>query len=248
MTPNPWLLLAVAISAFVIGLSKGGLGGTAVTLVTPVLTLAMPDRPGEAIGIALPLLLVGDAFAMWVYWRGWDRNVVLRMLPGTILGIIVGSVLLSALKTVIGRAVGVFALVFVGYKLWGRRLRQDLARAETRPWYGSLFGSGCGLASALANAGGPIADAYLLMQRLSPASFIGTAALYFTLVNTMKIPGFLRAGVLQPITFLQVAWAIPFVPLGVWVGKRMIDQMEIKAFENVLLVLLSVAAIFLLVR
>jgi uncharacterized protein len=171
------------------------------------------------------------------------------MLPGTIVGVVVGSLLLGTLPALtIRHGIGIFALVFVLYKLWGRRMRQNLMHTEARPWYGPLFGSGAGMASAIANAGGPIADAYLLMRRLSPGAFIGTAALYFTLVNTMKIPGFLAAGVLRPTTFLQVAWAIPFVPLGVWTGKQMITRVDIQAFETIILLLLAVAAGFLLFR
>ncbi len=244
---NLWLLLAVAMAAFVVGLSKGGLGGTAVTLVTPLLAMVMPAP--DAVGVALPLLIIGDFFALWAHWRGWDRQVVLRLLPGTILGIVVGSALLGTLPSItIRHIIGIFALVFIPYKLIARRMRQDLLHTEMRPWYGPVFGSGAGVASAIGNAGGPIADAYLLMQRLSPATFIGTAALYFTLVNAMKIPGFLLADVLHPIAFLQVAWAIPFIPLGVWVGKQMIKRIDLSAFELVILGLLSIAAVLLLTR
>ncbi len=245
MSLNLFWVLAVGIGAFLIGLSKGGLGGTAVTLVTPLLALVMPAP--DAVGVVLPLLIIGDCFALWVYWRCWDRHVVVRLLPGTIVGIAIGSILLGTLPAItIRHAIGIFALVFVAYKAWGRRMRQDLLHAEARPWYGSVFGGGCGLASSIANAGGPLADSYLLIRRLSPVSFMGTAALYFTLVNAMKIPGFLLADVLHPITFLQVAWAIPFVPLGVWVGKWMIRHLDISGFEIIVLVLLATAAIFLL--
>ncbi len=248
MTDSPFLIIAVSLSAFLIGLAKGGLGGTPVILITPMLALVMPAP--DAIGLALPLLMTGDVFALWAYWNGWDRRVILRMLPGTVLGIVVGLALLRSLPPVtLQHAIGVFVLAFCVYKVFGQRLRQNLADSETRIWWhGPLFGGGAGLGAALANAGGPIADAYMLMQRMSPATFIGTGALYFALVNLIKLPGFISSGVLRPIAFLQIAWAIPLVPLGVWTGRRIISRLDIRAFEKLILLLLTIAGVFLLVR
>ena len=248
MPENLLLIVAVALSAFLIGLSKGGLGGTPVILITPMLALVMPAA--DAIGLALPLLMTGDVFALWFYWNGWDRRVILRMLPGTILGIFIGLRLLQALPPVtLQHAIGVFVLLFCVYKVFGQRFRQNLAHTDDRIWWhGPLFGGGSGLGAALANAGGPIADVYMLMQQMSPATFIGTGALYFALVNLMKLPGFISSGVLRPSAFLQIAWAIPLVPLGVWTGRRFIRRLDMRAFEKLILFLLTVAGVFLLVR
>src|SRR5438876_10579781 len=109
---NSLWLLAVATGAFVIGLSKGGLGGTAVTLVTPLLALVMPAP--TAVGVVLPLLLIGDMFALWAYWKCWSSPVIISLLPGTVVGIVVGSWLLATLPAVIiSRIIGIFALSFV---------------------------------------------------------------------------------------------------------------------------------------
>jgi uncharacterized membrane protein YfcA len=243
------LILAVAISAFVIGLSKGGLGGTVVSLVTPTLALIANMPAGEAVAYALPLLLVGDVFALRTYWGRWDRDVIIKMMPGTIVGIIIGAQLLSSLSPVtIRHGIGIMVLVYCLYKVIEPRIRQNLAQAQndTRIWQGSLFGGGAGVASTLANAGGPIASVYLLMERLTPTAFIGTSALYFALVNVMKIPNLLQAGMLQPIWFVQTAWAIPLVIAGVWTGKWLINRLDVVAFERVILVLLSITGFFLL--
>jgi uncharacterized membrane protein YfcA len=139
-------------------------------------------------------------------------------------------------------------LLFCLYKVVEPRLRQNLAQAQsdTQLWHGSLFGGGAGVASTLANAGGPIASVYLLMEHLTPTAFIGTSALYFALVNVMKIPNLLQTGVLQPVWFVQTAWAIPLVIVGVWTGKWLINRLDVRAFERVILVLLSITGVFLL--
>ncbi len=127
-------------------------------------------------------------------------------------------------------------------------MRQGLTQAEVQPWHAPLFGGAAGIASALANAGGPIADAYVLTQRLPPLTFIGTEVLYFTVVNALKIPFFLSTGALQPELFIRVAWAIPLVPLGVVAGKFLVRRIDMRMFEWVILTLLTIAAVFLLTR
>jgi hypothetical protein len=244
---NLWLIVAVSFCAFVIGLSKGGLGGAAATLITPTLALVMSAQ--EAVGIALPMLIIGDWFALWAHWRGWDRRVVFRLLPGSIVGIIVGSVLLGSLPPLtIRHGIGLFALAFCIYKVVAPHLRQELTHTEARPWYAPLFGGAAGVASALANAGGPIADAYVLTQQLPPMTFIATEVLYFTVINALKIPFYLSTGALRPASFLQIAWAIPLVPLGVVAGKHLIQRVDMRVFEWIILGLLVVAAGVLLTR
>jgi uncharacterized membrane protein YfcA len=246
MTLNIWLVLAVIVSTFLIGLSKGGLGGSAATVSTPLLTLVIgPD----AVGVALMFLLIGDAFALWFYWRGWNTKIILRVMPGSIVGVMIGAVLLGSLPaSTIQHAIGFFVLLFCVYKAYERRLRKDLAQSETRPWYAPIFGAGTGVASTLANAGGPIFSTYMLLEHLTPLEFMGTSALYYAILNTIKIPIVVSQGMLTPTNVLQLAWAIPFVPLGVWVGKWITRRMDTKIFEDVLLVLLTITAIFLLLK
>src|SRR5215510_11467510 len=82
--------MIIAIGAIMIGLSKGGFGGPVlVAMLTPLLTLALPA--GQAVGIVLPLLIFGDIFAVWIYWRKWDMRQIKLLLPGALIGIIIGG-------------------------------------------------------------------------------------------------------------------------------------------------------------
>ncbi|WP_410965290.1 hypothetical protein, partial [Salmonella sp. SAL04286] len=78
--------------------------------------------------------------------------------------------------------------------------------------------------STVANAGGAIVSVYFLMEHLSPVGFMGTSALFFLLINSMKIPGFLLAGLLRPQVFLQILWALPLIPFGVWSGRWLVRR------------------------
>jgi uncharacterized membrane protein YfcA len=51
-----------ALVAFLIGLSKGGLGGNTGALITPMVALVVPME--QAVGLLLPILMLADVFAI----------------------------------------------------------------------------------------------------------------------------------------------------------------------------------------
>src|SRR5262249_1538120 len=131
---NFWLYLAIAGAALLIGLSKGGLGGWVVALVTPLLTLALPGP--DALGVALPLLLLGDCLAMGMYWRCWNGTIIRRLLPGTIAGVVIGSILLRQLTPeALRTAIGLMVLAYCLYKVIEPRIRRDIEHSPERTWY-----------------------------------------------------------------------------------------------------------------
>src|ERR1044072_7176162 len=90
-----YVAVVIAILGFMIGLAKGGLGGLGV-LLTPILALVLPVA--LAVGVLLPMLMVDDAFALYMYWKQWDLDLVKSMLPAGIVGAIGGTFLLSWLS------------------------------------------------------------------------------------------------------------------------------------------------------
>ena len=72
-----------------IGFAKGGFSGLGA-LLTPILALVLPVA--SAVGVLLPMLMVGDVFAVYMYWKEWDLDLVKRMLPAGIVGALAGHV------------------------------------------------------------------------------------------------------------------------------------------------------------
>jgi hypothetical protein len=76
MTPelnhNPvFVAVVVAVLGFMIGVTKGGFNALGA-LLTPLLSLVLPVS--LAVGVLLPMLIVGDAFAVYTYWRDWNAK------------------------------------------------------------------------------------------------------------------------------------------------------------------------------
>lgn len=235
--------ITILIAAIFVGVVKGGLGPVPGALIVPLLSTSMPVS--DAVGITLPLLIVGDWIALPVYWRTWDSRALRLMLPGAVVGVIMGIVLLTSLPDdTLRHVLGVFTLIVVTYKLASDSLT---AMSYTpRGWHGVLAGWGSGFGSALANAGAPPITAYLLLRRVTPTTFIGTTLLFFLVVNLFKLPIFLATDVLRPHQIIGMLWALPLIPLGVWGGRRFIAWIDPAKFERLMLVLLAGVGLILL--
>jgi hypothetical protein len=244
---NP--ILIVALVSLFIGLSKGGLGGPMlIPLLTPLLSQIMPAP--QAVGTALPLLIVGDMFALRMYWRKWDMRQIKQLLPMAIVGVIAGTIVLAILTirpddTLLRRIIGLFGLFVVVYKLTSERLK--MIRLNTHRWHGYLAGVASGFGSALANVGAPPFTAYMLMQEVSPESFIGTSTLYFAIVNVVKLPAVIRLGLVDLQAIQQLAWVLFLIPVGVWLGRWLVLRINQKAFEWSVLILLVWVSVLLVV-
>lgn len=239
---SPATVAALGGAAFLVGLSKGGLGGGLGPLIT--ILVALVTSPTRAIGILLPILMVGDAVALWALRGRWDRGIIVAMLPGAVLGIAAASAFLGAVDD---RAVEVvlalLSLLFVVYRLAEPRL---LASPPVPGRRGALVaGLASGVTSTVAHAGGPPVAAYLLAARVEPVTFVASSAAFFFVVNWLKVPGYVAAGLLDASVVRLVPLAVFLVP-GVVVGRLLVDRVDRRRFERIVLTLLVVGALYLL--
>jgi hypothetical protein len=234
----------VAASCLIIGLSKGGLSPALAVIIAPLLALVMPVR--QSLSLALPLLLLGDAFALYTYWKTWDTRYIRLLLPAAIVGIVVGALVLASLPDdAIRRLVGAFVMLFVVYKLLEQRLTR--LRYHPRNWHGIIAGWIAGTGSMVANVGGPPYTIYMLLQNdVTPRSFTGTATLFFAIVNAVKLPFLGMANIFNANDVLTYLWALPFIPLGVIIGRWMVTRIDRKTFDYVMLIALVICAVVLL--
>lgn len=240
------IFIVILAAAFLTGLSKGGLGGALGAIVTPLLALVLPAQ--AALGLALPLLISGDICALYAHWRKWDKDIIWAILPASIAGVIVGTLAITSVSpTALQHALGVIAVLYTGYKLWERR--SGKIRDQKLPgWQAHILGALSGVGSAVANAGSPVFTIYLLTLRVTPSVFIATSVLYFAVLNATKIPVYLSAHLLTPETILAVVWAIPVVPFGIWTGLLLDKHIDVRTFENIILVLLALTGVLLVLK
>jgi uncharacterized protein len=241
--PSPvYVAGVIAFLGLMIGFAKGGFGGLGA-LLTPILALVLPVA--SAVGVLLPMLMIGDVFAVYMYWKEWDLDLVKRMLPAGIVGALVGTALLSSISPDSLRILlGVFVLITVAYKFLSDRIQA--IRYAPRPWHAPLAGVLTGVASGMFNSGGPPFSSYLLLQKLQARPFIATSALFFALLNLIKVPGFLYTGILNVSLLLSLWWVFPFIPIGIWIARLTLTRLSPSAFEWIIVALLIFSSLWLL--
>lgn len=233
----------VALAALLLGFDKAGVAGTLGPFVTVLVALAMPAD--DAIGLLLPMLIFADAFAVAAHWRRWDASLVRPLVLAALAGILIGTLVVvwvdeATLRTIIAVATLGFAVVYG----WIRRLVIPPARLAR---YGSVAGATAGLTSTLAHLGGPPIVVYLMAARVPPRTFVATSVAFFAVVNLIKVPSYAFAGLFDAdlIKSTMIVWLL--IPVGVWLGRLMVDRIDRAAFERVTLVLLAAGAVLLLV-
>jgi uncharacterized membrane protein YfcA len=239
-------IVVTGLAAFLVGLSKGGLGSMIGVFITAMMSLVLPAE--KVIGLVLPLLMVGDVFAVVAHWKQWDRGLVLQLIPGALVGVGMATYLLETISgDGLRLALGVIVLLFVVYKLLEGRLLRGF-RYRPKRIHGWAAGIVSGITSTLAHGGGPPVSMFLIVQNLRPETFVATAALYFMVLNWIKVPSYALSGLFDWELIRGSIWVLPLLPLGVWVGKRIVLRVERVYFERAILILLGVSGVFLFLR
>ncbi|HEX2905664.1 MAG TPA: sulfite exporter TauE/SafE family protein [Phototrophicaceae bacterium] len=236
--------VVIAGVGLLIGMAKGGFGPVLGALATPILSQVMPVS--QAVATALPLLMIGDVFALRLYWNQWNFRQLQLLIPSAVLGVFLGAYLLTTLPdTLLRPTLGLFSLLIVAYKLVSDRLSVQSYRPHN--WHGYVAGGASGFGSAVANAGGPPFTAYMLLQKLDPAIFMGTTTLFFITVNLIKLPSFWLAGLMDDTPILTILVMLPVVFVGSAVGRHFVKSVNPKMFETVMMVLLILASTLLFI-
>lgn len=243
MTFDPVFIAAALFAVLITGISKSGLGGGLGQLSVPIMAVFI--SPVAAAAIMLPILCAIDLFNIWGYRKEFHRNNLLVMLPGAVVGIGIGALTFShlddnAIRLMLGGLSLVFALTYF--------VQQAPVSSETR--WGRLFGTVCGalagFTSFVAHAGGGPVKMFLLPQRLDKRLFVGTNVYFFFIVNQAKIWPYLWLGQFSTDNLNTSLVLMPAVPLGVWIGWKLIKYIDAETFYKICYILLFVAGIKLI--
>lgn len=225
-----------------IGVSKAGFAGGTGVLATPLFCLVTDAH--RAVAILLPVLCACDWVSFWYYRRSFEWRPLLLCLPGALLGIAAGGLLLGRVDSDdLAVIVGVIALLFVAHR--GAQALRGGSSTAWRParWSGSLFGGAAGFFSTLAHAAGPIMAAYLLPQNLGRRLYVGTTVVFFVMVNHVKLVPYGLQGKLRFDNLKLSLILLPVVPVGVWLGVWLNRRMSERVFLTVVYVLLLLSGL-----
>ena len=242
--------IALYLGAFLIGLAKTGIAGLGVLFVG-IFAAVLPSR--ESVGVVLPLLITGDVLALLIYRRHAHWKHIVRLFPWTAAGVVIGTLVLGfASDALIARLIGgiLTILVILHFrKRWSGNRSEHLPVPDAkRPWLVSVgTGTAAGFTTMTANAAGPVMTLYLLAMRLPKENFLGTAAIFFFLLNLFKVPFHLHIETIHTGSLHLNLYLIPAVLLGGLVGRLLLPYLKQEWFETTALIFTIAAAIRLLV-
>ncbi|MBN2685843.1 MAG: sulfite exporter TauE/SafE family protein [Pontiellaceae bacterium] len=225
-------LFWIGLSLFLTGMGKGGFPVGSIAL--PLLILMWPAQTQaarQAVGFMLPMLCLMDAVAMAFYWRHVQWKQLRFLIPATLVGVALASVLFVSNDAVVAVSdrmlkalIGMLGICFVLYFSAKKWILRHVHTAVPNWISGSLFGFAAGMTSTLAHAAGPVMQMYLLPQKLDKRIFAATSCAFFWMLNLVKLLPFSLMGRIEADSLKLGAMLLPVIPLGVgfgwWLTRR----------------------------
>ncbi|MGI9552072.1 MAG: sulfite exporter TauE/SafE family protein, partial [Aurantibacter sp.] len=238
ISTTAWAMAFTA--AFVLGVSKAGIKGIAIIIVT---LMALAFGAKESTGLIVPLLVVGDIFAVIYYNRHTRWKYIIRFLPWMMLGVLVGVLVgkdLDEYTFKIGMAIIILGSVVMMF-WWDRRKSKIV---PTHWAFAGFMGIMAGITTMIGNLAGAFSNIFFLAMRLPKNEFIGTAAWLFFIINIFKLPFHIWAwGTITPESLLLDLKLVPGILIGLFVGVRMVKIIKENFYRKMILVLTAIGAV-----
>jgi len=243
LTNLQWML--IIFSALLIGMSKTGISGAGMAVI-PIMAAIFGGKLST--GIVLPLLSMADVFAVSYYHRHANWSYVLKLLPWTVVGVIIGIYVGDIISDAMFKDImGVIVMLSVGILVW-KDLKKDV-RIPGGILFPVVMGLAGGFTTMVGNAAGAIMALYLLSMRLPKNEYIGTGAWFFLIINLFKIP-------FHILVWKTISWEsfsfdlvlLPIIAVGAVMGIYLIKIIPEKAYRVFLLVTTAISALVLLIR
>ncbi|MCL1910570.1 MAG: sulfite exporter TauE/SafE family protein [Kiritimatiellaeota bacterium] len=252
-TPAAWAVLVAA--AFVQGMSKGGFPGISIIAI-PWVASVIDGK--QATGFILPMLIAGDLFALLYFRRAVSVRDVLRALPWAVVGVVVGWRILHLIPNgsskVMNYTVAGIVLFILAFQVVKKLMPTAPADDESAKRFSPIkhafavfMGFLGGVTTMLANAAGPVMSAYFLAIKLSKATFLGTCAWFFFVVNWMKFPLMLHEGMITAQSLKTNLVLLPAILLGAVTGILVVKRINQKIFEWIIIVLAAAGCVKLII-
>ncbi len=246
MPDDPYFYLFAIPAVILIGLAKGGFSGLGA-LGTPLMALGVEPVKGAA--ILLPILIAQDVVGVVAFRKTWHRSVIATMLPGAIIGILLGYALASRVSTYgVLTTLGLISILFGVHRLVIERGGRIPVPAQSSRWVGGLFGVATGFTSQIAHAGGPPFQMWVMPKRLERDIFIGTSAIFFAIVNWLKVPAYVALGQFTTENALASIVLLPIAVMASLAGVYLVRRVDTDRFYVIVYLLLIATGVQLILE
>lgn len=234
--------LGSLLAAFVLGLSKAGIKGITIIIVT---ILALIHGGKVSTGILLPMLIFADILAVSYYRKETQWQYLFKVLPWALIGVVIGAFLGKDMPEFIFKQlmaiiilVTVVIMIFWEYK--------KVAKVPSHWIFASTMGLLAGITTMIGNLAGAFSNVYFLAMRLPKNHFIGTAAYLFFIINLFKLPFHIFMWETVNMTSITLSLKLlPAVLLGFILGVRIVKLITDQWYRKIILFLTAIGAIII---
>lgn len=199
-------------------------------------------------GLFIPLLLVGDVFAVVYYNRHTQWKYILKFIPWMIAGILIGVYVgkdLPEQEFKWGMVIVIF--LSLGLLLWWDRRKSESVPSH---WlFSGSMGILAGICTMIGNLAGAFTNIFFLAMRLPKNEFVGTAAWLFLITNLFKLP--FHIWVWETISAESLAINLRLLPAifaGLLLGVFLVKKINEKNYKRFILVVTVIGTIAILFR
>lgn len=233
--------VAAFIGAYILGVSKAGVKGIAVLIVT---LMAFAFGAKSSTGALMPLLITGDIFAIFYYHRHTKWVYLRRFLPWMMLGVLIGVFVGKDLPERIFQITMAIIILLTVLMLWwwGKKDR----KVPTHWSFAGFTGTMAGVTTMIGNLAGAFSNIFFLAMRLPKNEFIGTAAWLFFFINLFKLPFHVFVWKTVTVeTFEVYLYLLPAVIAGLLSGIFLVKKFTDDFFRKMILILTAIGAVLL---
>lgn len=241
-----WIAWSTAIvGSFLLGIAKGGIKGLG-PVITTMIALVFGSKAST--GILMPLLMVGDLFAVIYYNRHADWKYLWKLFPWMVIGILIGVWYGKELPEELFKR-GMAILIFSSVILMWLSERNKGYKVPDNRFLAGIMGGLAGFATMVGNLAGPFSELYFLAVRLPKEVFIGTAAWLFFMTNIVKLPFHIWSWKTIHLQSLSIDLILlPALLAGLWAGIRLVRVIKQEQFRFIIMILTAIGAILIFFR
>ena len=237
MTVSLWVILALGLAVGLGALTQSAIGFGLAVVAAPFVVLVEPSL------MPVGLLVGGFFLPLWELVSN-ERDIDVRLLASAygmrLLLTPIGVLLVAwAGAREIALLVGVMILVVVVVSLTPHSVRASAPNAL-------VAGAVTGVAGTAAAIGGPFLA--LVLQHERPPRIRSTLAAFFVLGSATALIGLAIAGQVQATQLIAGAIWLPFIALGVWLGRPVRRAILPTRMRKVVLGFCTVASLVVIAR
>ncbi len=226
------------------GMAKTGLFGVG-TFVVPILATILGSK--SSTGFLLPILIIADVFGVLYYKKYAKWDYLIKLFPATALGVFFG-IYVGDLIDPVGFKYLLVSLIVIGLGLMLLKEWKSDFVIPNYTWLAWVVGFFGGFVTMIANAAGPIMAIYLISMGLPKNVFIGTAAWFFLIVNTFKVPFHVIFWETIDLNSFVVNLSLaPAIVLGAFIGVKVVRLLPEKPFRIFAYISIALATLKMLV-